>query len=115
MVAKRGRIEPQCVHSLNDWVHIALSHAALIGDLVAHRVAPDQRGSPLQPDGINGTISIIIVGKNMNVEVCRRHDPQVSQIARGGKGVQGNEPSGSSDKAAAAMSESETRLPDDTR
>ncbi|MFT5868258.1 MAG: hypothetical protein ACI8TF_000361 [Paracoccaceae bacterium] len=53
----------------------------------------------------------------MNVEVCRRHDPQVSQIARGmgGKGVQGNEPCGSSDKAAAAMSESETRLPDDTR
>jgi hypothetical protein len=98
-------------------VHIALSHAALIGDLVAHWVALDQRGSPLQPDGINGTISIIIVGKNMNVEVCRRHDPQVSQIARGigGKGVQGNEPCGSSDKAAAAMSESETRLPDDTR
>ena len=96
MIAQRRAFKADRVHRLDDRVHVAFFHAPLIGDVVAHRVAlkkvaivqqdrvrglgadvGDMRGSPGQPHRVDGAVAVIVIGKDVHVEVGRLHNAQV--------------------------------------
>ncbi len=83
-------------------MQIAVAHAALIGNVIAHRVALkevtvidqdrvrrfcpnlfDDRGRARQPNRINRFVGVIIVGVHVNVQICCGKNAKVRLICRG--------------------------------
>ncbi len=105
VVAKRRCLDPHGVERGDDRVHVAVLHAPLIGDVVAHRVALqevavvekegvrrlgadllDMGGGAGKADGVHRLVGVVIVGKDVDVDVRRFHDAQVGLIGRGAGG-----------------------------
>ena len=109
LVIAQGRcVKAQGVHRLNDGVQIAFFHSALIGDVIAHRIAlqkvaiidqqgvfrlgPDLRDMGRgagQTDAVIGAVRVIIIGKDMHMQVGRFHNAQMglTGLGAGGKGM----------------------------
>jgi hypothetical protein len=96
VVAERGGIEAQRVHRRDHRVNVTLGHAPLVGHVVAHRVALqevavveenrvgrfranplDQRSGARQAHRVHGPVAVIVVGKDVNMNVGRFHDAQM--------------------------------------
>ena len=102
MVAQRGDIIAQRVERGDDRVHVAVFHAALIGDVIAHRVAlqeiavvdqqrvggfgadafDDRRGAR-QANRVTGAVGVVIIRMDMDMDIRCLHDPQMRLIGRG--------------------------------
>ncbi len=109
VVAERAAIITQHVHGIDHGMLVAGLHAALIGDVVAERIAlqevaiihqhrvsglgadgTDDRGSARQTHRVVRLVGVIIIGKDVDVDISRFHDAQMRLIGRGagGEGVQ---------------------------
>ena len=94
-------------------MHVTLFHAALIGDVIAHRVALqeipvvehqgvrrlcadrfDDAGGAGKANGVDLFVGVIVVRKDVHMQVSRLHQAQVRLIGRGPerKGVKGQQP-----------------------
>ena len=101
MVAERAAIVAQHVHGVDDRVLVAGLHAALIGDIVAERVALQEvavihqhrvpgfgadgvydRGGARQTHRVVRFVGVIIIGKDVNMDVGRFHDAQMRLVGR---------------------------------
>ena len=107
VVAEGRGVEAHRVHRGDDRVHVAFFHAALIGDVIAHRVAlqkvtvvekerirrlspdiGDMGGGAREADGVDGAVAVVIIGPDMHVEVGRFHDAEM-RLSGGGPGGEG--------------------------
>jgi hypothetical protein len=99
VVAQRSAIIAEHVHCGDDRVNVALLHAALIGDVIAHGIAlqevaivnkhrilrlgadlVDDRGGAGQAHGIVGFVAIIVIGEDVDVKVGGLHDAQMGLV-----------------------------------
>ena len=99
VVAERRAFVAEQVHALHDRVEVALLHALLIGDVVAHRVAlqqvaivdqhrigglladaGNQRGGARQAHRVVRLVGIVVVGQHVHVDVRRLHDPEMRLV-----------------------------------
>ena len=99
VVAERRALVAEQVHALHDRMEVALLHALLIGDVVAHRVAlqqvaivdqhrvggflahrVDQRRRARQAHRVVRLVGIIVVGQHVHMDVGRLHDPQMRLV-----------------------------------
>ena len=112
VIAQRSRLVAEHVHRLDDRMEIAFLHAMLIGHVVAHRVSlqeiavideegiaglgadcVDNRGGAGKAQRVVRLVAVIVVGKDMDVDIGGFHDAQMRLIggrARS-KGVQQDE------------------------
>ena len=96
MIAERRAFVAEQVHALHDGMDVAILHALLIGDVVAHRIAlqevaivdqhgvgrllahgVDQRRGARQPHRVVRLVGIIVVGQHVHVDVGGFHDAQM--------------------------------------
>ena len=102
MIAERAGLVVQDVHRLDHGVDVAVLHAALIGDVVAHGIAlqevaiveqervlgfradrvDDGRGAR-EADRVGALVGVIVVGKDVDMDVRRLHQPQMRLVGRG--------------------------------
>ena len=101
MVAERAAIVTQHVHGVDHGVLVAGLHAALIGDIVAERVALQEvaivhqhrvsgfgadgvydRGRARQSHRVVRLVGVIIIGKDVNMDIGRFHDTQMRLVGR---------------------------------
>ncbi|MNK68144.1 hypothetical protein D3C87_874950 [compost metagenome] len=101
VVAERAAIITQHIHGIDHGVLVAGLHAALIGDIVAERITlqevaiihqhrvtsfgtdgVDDRGGAGQPHRVVRLVGVIIIGKDMNMDVSRFHDAQMRLVGR---------------------------------
>jgi len=104
VVAQRSCIITNGIHRGDDRVQIALFHPPLIGDVIAHGVAlqkiavvqqkrvgrlgadvSDMGGGAGQTDGIDRFVRVIIIGKDVHVQIGGFHQPQM-RLPGGGTG-----------------------------
>ena len=127
VVAEGGAVEVQRVHRGDDGMHVAVLHAALVGDVVAHRVAlkevavveqdrvgglgadrVDMRRGAGKAHGVDRLVGVIVVGEDVDVQVGGFHDPQMrlARLGAGGKRVEHDEGrAGGGQEGAAAHAE----------
>ena len=105
VIAKGRGVEAEQIHRRYDRVNIPGGHAALIGDIVTHRIAlkevsivdqhavssfgtniSDQGRCACQPDRITRPVAIIIIGIDMNMQIGGFHDPQMCLMGTGKNG-----------------------------
>ncbi len=106
LVIAHGRaVVAQHIHSLDDRVNVAVLHAALIGDVIAHWVAlqevaivdedrigrlgadgVDDRGGARDAHRVVRLVGVIVVREDVNVQVGRFHDPQMRLVGLGARG-----------------------------
>mmetsp|Transcript_23568 Transcript_23568/g.41670 ORF Transcript_23568/g.41670 Transcript_23568/m.41670 type:complete len:359 (+) Transcript_23568:1062-2138(+) len=122
VIAQRGRIKAHSVHGCDDRMAVALFHAPLVSDVIAHRVAlkevaiVDQHGvGRLRPDAfddrgragqthrVTGPVGVVVVGKDMHMQVRGFHDPKMGLIAGGAQAerMQGRKGCGGGQKGPA--------------
>lgn len=132
VVAERRGVEAERVHRLDHRVHRAFGHAALIGDVVAHRVALqeisiveqnrvgglgadvlDQPRGAGEADRVDLLVGVIIIGVDVDVDVRRLHDAQMrlSTLGPDRERVQRQHGRASGEKAAAVQDQCHDRLP----
>jgi hypothetical protein len=102
VVAHGAAVIGQEVHGLDDRVHRAAVEAALIGDVVAHRVALDHvaiveqqdvlglgpgggqhRGGAGQAHRVVALVAVVVIGEDGDMQVRRLQDPQLQLRRRG--------------------------------
>ena len=100
VVPERRALDAEHVHRRDDRMHVALVHAALVGDVVAHRVAlqevavveqdgvgrlgvyaADERRGARRAHRVVRLVGIVVVGKDVDVQV-RRLDEAQMRLAR---------------------------------
>jgi len=96
VIAQRDRVEVERVHRGDDRMHVAVAQAAFMRDIIAHRralqeitIVEEQRirrfGPGLfdqpcgadQADALPRTVGIIVIGKQVQVQVGGLDDPQM--------------------------------------
>ncbi len=127
VVAERRAVEVQRVHRGDDGMHVAVLHAALVGDVVAHRVAlqevavveqdrvrglgadrVDMGGGAGEADGVDRLVGVVVVGEDVDVQVGGLHDPQMrlAGLGAGRERVEDDERrAGGGEEGAAAHAE----------
>jgi len=114
VIAERAAVITQHIHGGNHRVHVAFLHAALIGDVVTHRISlqeiaivdedrvaglgadlVDDRGGAGQSHAVVGLVAVIIIRKDMHMQVGGFHDAQMRLIGVGARGKRVDEGKGS--------------------
>ena len=122
VVAEGRGLDPDGVHRGDDGVHVAVFHPAFVGDVIAHRVAlqevpvvEENRVGGLRPngahdgggarkaDGIDGLVGVIVVGKDVHVQIGRFHQAKVGLVGAGAdrEGMQCDQAGAAGEEAAA--------------
>ncbi len=126
MIAQGRGVKAKRIHRLDYRVHVAFFHAALISDVIAHRIALqevavvqhqrigrlgadrlDDAGGAGKSDGVDLFVGVIVIGKDMHMQVRRLHQAQVRLI--GGsterEGVKGQQTGRAGEKVTAVEAE----------
>ena len=127
LVIAQGRgVIAKRVHRLDHRMLVALFHAALIGDVIAHRIALqkvavvehqrigrlgadrfDDAGGAGKAYGVDLFVGVIVVRKDMHMQVGRFHQPQMRLIGRGAEreGVEGQQSGSAGEEVTAVEAE----------